>query len=93
MREKIRNKLNESLQPVSIEVVDESHRHAGHFNHGDNPKETHFVVQIVADKFTGLSKVARHRLIYSQLSKEFDLGLHALSIKAFAPNEFVDIGK
>ena len=61
--ETIRHKLTERLAPSRLEIVDESHRHAGHA--GARPEgETHFAVTIVAAAFAGLNRVARQRLVY-----------------------------
>lgn len=88
MLERITDKLKSLFKPAKIEVIDQSYLHAGHFKHPDNLKETHFVVIIVADRFIDLGQVERHKLIYSSLSKEFEEGLHALSIQAFTPEEY-----
>lgn len=82
---RIRDTLLQQFNPIVLEVVDDSARHAGHA--GASPEgETHFNVRIVSAKFTGLSRVARQRAINSALAPEFETGLHALSIKADAPS-------
>lgn len=81
---RIRDILMQQFAPVSLEVVDDSARHAGHA--GASPEgETHFNVRIVSAKFEGLGRVARQRAINTALAPEFESGLHALSIKAEAP--------
>jgi BolA protein len=82
----IRERLQDQLAPEQIKVVDESVQHAGHA--GANPGgESHFRLEIISGRFTGLSRVARHRLIYQALGDAFDQGLHALRIDAKAPGE------
>lgn len=82
----IQQKLNEALMPVRLEVIDESHLHAGHA--GARPQgESHFRVEIVSPRFAGKSRVDRQRMIYELLDDEFVNGLHALSLKALTPEE------
>lgn len=84
--ETIRRKLTERLAPTRLDLVDESHRHAGHA--GARPEgETHFAVTIVADAFTGLDRVARQRLVYDILADELATRVHALSLTTLAPGE------
>ena len=82
----IRRKLSERLEPVRLDIVDESHRHAGHA--GARPEgETHFAVTIVAACFAGLNRVARQRLVYAILADELASRVHALSLTTLAPDE------
>lgn len=84
--ERIREKLTEAFEPEQLDVVDDSARHAGHA--GASPQsETHFNVVIVAEAFRGLSRVQIQRTIHMALGDEFESGLHALSVKATAPEE------
>lgn len=84
--EQIRRKLSERFAPTRLEIVDESHRHAGH--PGARPGgETHFAVTIVSPAFAGLSRVARQRLVYQTLAEELATGVHALSLRTLAPAE------
>jgi BolA family transcriptional regulator, general stress-responsive regulator len=86
MRERIVQRLRETLEPSSLEVVDESDRHAGHA--GARPGGgTHYRVRIVSAKFAGLGRVARHRAVYELLPAEFADGLHALAVEAKTPGE------
>ena len=86
MREQILKKLQEAFHPSSLDVVDDSHKHAGHA--GARPGgETHFSVRIVSDAFQGLSRVARHRLIHDLLAAELRSTVHALAIQAKTPQE------
>jgi BolA protein len=82
----IRERLESKLAPLQIRIMDESLRHAGHM--GANPGgESHFTLEVVARQFKGLSRIARHRLIYEALGDAFNEGLHALRIEAKAPGE------
>jgi len=83
---KIRSKLELSLAPVELEIVDESHRHAGHS--GAQPGgETHFNVRIVSAAFEGKNRVERHRMIFGALQELMNAPVHALSLNALAPAE------
>lgn len=86
LSETIKYKLSEVLNPTKIEVVDESHLHAGHAG-ARAGGESHFAVTIVSEKFSGLSRVARHKLVYGILDEELKNGVHALRISAFTPGE------
>ena len=82
--EKITEKLNNALSPLSLNVIDESQKHAGHA--GARPEgETHFKVQIVSERFEGMSLVARHRLVNEILADELNTRVHALAISASPP--------
>jgi len=84
--EAIRSKLTAALQPASLEIVDDSHKHAGHA--GARPGgESHFTVRIVSASFEGLSRVARQRLVYGALKDELATDIHALAIEARTPAE------
>lgn len=82
--EEIQRRLS-VLSPETVEIEDESHRHAGH--EGAKSGGGHYILLIVSPRFTGLMTVARHRLIYNALGDLMQSGIHALSIKAFAPGE------
>jgi BolA protein len=82
----IEQKLTETLSPSSLEVIDESHKHAGHA--GSRPEgETHFRVEIIAPVFEGKSRVERQRLVYGVLSEEMAGPIHALALKTLSPSE------
>jgi BolA protein len=91
--DRIRAKLQAALAPASIEVIDESHRHAGHAHAVNRPGAvasaggTHFHVKVVSEAFKGKSLVERHRSINHLLRAEFDAGVHAVAIEAKAPGE------
>ncbi len=76
--------LRAALQPASLDVQDDSHLHAGHAGAREG---RHFTVALVSERFTGLSRVARHRLVYDALSSLMPRGIHALAIDARAPSD------
>lgn len=82
----MRQKLTHAFHPSVLEIVDESHLHAGHAG-ARAGGETHFRVAIVAEAFAGLSRVARHRKVHETLSEELAGGVHALAITARTPGE------
>lgn len=84
--ETIKDKLNRALKPVRLDIVDDSHRHAGHVGAKDSG-ETHFNVEVVSAGFADMSRVARQRLVYEALSAEMEGPIHALSIRALTPEE------
>ncbi len=82
----IREKLSARFAPTRIEVIDESHRHAGHA--GARPEgETHFSVTIVSAVFIGESRISRQRFVYQALAEELATRVHALSLTTLAPDE------
>ena len=82
----IRAAIERELSPTSIEIFDDSARHAGHA--GARPGgETHFRVYIVSPAFEGKGRIERHRMINGILSAELASGVHALAIHATAPGE------
>lgn len=83
MAEQIRERLQQSLAPSILEVLDEGYKHAGHANEGKG----HFHVRIVSTAFAGQLPIKRHRLVYAALQGLMDNGIHALSIDAKAPGE------
>jgi BolA family transcriptional regulator, general stress-responsive regulator len=86
MRDRIADKLTQGLNPERLDIVDESDRHKGHAGAREGG-ESHFRVYIVAEGFTGKSRVARHRMVYDLLGEEFAAGVHALAVQALAPGE------
>ena len=84
--ETIEHKLTESLSPLNLEVIDESHMHAGHA--GARPGgESHFRVEITAAAFEGKSRVDRQRLVYAALAEEMAGPIHALALKTTSPSD------
>lgn len=84
--QRMRQKLEAAFMPARLDLVDESHKHAGHA--GARPEgETHFRLVIVSDAFTGLGRIDRQRRIYDLLADELAERVHALSIRAMTPTE------
>ena len=84
LEEMIRQRLSR-LSPESLEVFDDSSEHAGHAGARDGGG--HFQLVIVAREFAGKTAVARHRLVYEALSDLMPKQIHALAIRAYAPEE------
>ncbi|HET9821394.1 MAG TPA: BolA family protein [Burkholderiaceae bacterium] len=82
--ERLEGVLREALAPVALEVQDDSHLHAGHAGAREG---RHFSVRIVSPAFEGLSRVARHRLVYDAARSLIAEGIHALAIEARTPAE------
>ncbi len=82
----ITSRLNDMLEPTRLEVVNESHLHAGHSG-DDGTGETHFAVSVESAHFAGLNRVARQRLVNRALADLLAGPIHALSIRATAPGE------
>lgn len=80
----IKQKLS-VLEPEKIEIVDESARHAGH--EGAKSGGGHYLLTIVSRKFSGKSALARHRMVYTALQEMMHKNIHALSVKAYTPEE------
>ena len=83
--ERIRALLADALQPLSLDVVDDSHKHAGHA--GARGGQGHFGVDIVSAAFAGKSPLARHRMVYAALGDLMQSDIHALAIRARTPEE------
>lgn len=84
--ESLERKIKEALRPVRLDVIDESHLHAGHA--GSRPGgDSHFKVTIVASSFAGKSRLQRQRMVNALLADEFAAGLHALSLITLTPEE------
>jgi BolA family transcriptional regulator, general stress-responsive regulator len=84
----IRGKLVRALAPTRLDIVNESHLHAGHRN-SPGTGESHFRVLVVSPVFAGKSRLARQRLINETLAEELKTRIHALAISAYAPDEAV----
>ena len=90
LRERMETRLKEAFATSEVQVIDESHKHAGHIVHAGGAAhggETHFRVRIVSAAFTGKSRVERHRAVNAVFAHEFSAGLHALALEARAPGE------
>jgi len=85
--DQLQAKLTADLSPFFLQVEDESAAHAGHAGSDGSGQGTHFRVRIGTKAFDGISRVARHRLVYDALQQFTDQGLHALAIEIVdAPN-------
>jgi BolA protein len=78
--ERIKSKLIDSLSPTHLELIDESGGHANHYE-SENGIVSHLKVIISSDLFKGLTKIQCHKLVNNTLKDEFNMGLHALTIK------------
>jgi BolA protein len=93
-RDAIERKLTAALSPERLDVIDESHLHAGHEHVEpgghmtfDGAGGTHLRIRIVSPAFAGLSRIERHRAVNDVLKDELAGGLHALAIEPAAPGE------
>ena len=85
----------QSLQPIELKLADDSYKHASHVEHlGDQAGvgETHFHLTLVSEKFEGLSRIDRQRLVNDLLADEFKNGLHALQMKLHSRIEYTKRG-
>jgi BolA protein len=83
----LRTRLTEALEPTRLEIIDQSAAHAGH--EGAKGGGGHYVVTIVSAAFAGLPLLKRHRLVYAAVGEAMKDEIHALSIRAYAPDESV----
>ncbi len=81
----LQSHLEATLSPQYIAIEDESARHVGHSGHGGGG---HYHVVIVANAFTGKSLLERHRMVYEAVDEVIGNEVHALSIKAYTPQEY-----
>ena len=81
----IRAAIEAALAPLSLEIEDESHRHAGHAGAADG--RGHSSVDVVSEAFAGLGPIARHRAVYAAVGELMTTDIHALSIRARTPSE------
>lgn len=82
--EQMRQRLA-TLAPIEIEIIDESHLHAGHA--GARSGRGHYTLRIRSGLFEGKNPIQRHRIVYEALGEMMQTDIHALSIKALAPGE------
>ena len=83
--DRIRAALQAALRPTALEVVDDSHKHAGH--EGARDGRGHFTVRVVSPAFAGKAPLARHRAVYAALGEMMQTDIHALAIEARTPDE------
>ena len=75
----IEQALQQRLNPIGLEVIDESHLHAGHAGAASG---RHFRVRVRSERFAGLTRIARHRLVYDAVAELIPQGIHTLAIEA-----------
>lgn len=88
VEQSMREKLMIALEPRRLDVINESHLHAGHRS-SPGTGESHFRILIVSDAFSGKPRLARHRMVNEALADELRGRVHALAIAAYAPDEKV----
>ncbi|WGF87325.1 BolA family protein [Marinivivus vitaminiproducens] len=86
----LRRAIETSIAPARLDIVDESHRHAGHAGSRE-AGETHFRVRIVAAAFEGKTQVARQRMVYAALDSLMRTDIHALQLQTLTPAEAGDL--
>ena len=82
---RIEAKLRAALEAESVEVVDETHLHAGHA--GARSGKGHFRVRVVSEQFAGLSRIQSQRLVFAALAEEMESDIHALAMQTLTPDE------
>ncbi len=88
---RLREKLMIALEPIRLDVINESEMHAGHRS-SPGTGESHFRVLIVSEAFTGRSRVERHRMVNEVLAGEVGGIIHALALATYAPGEKIFSG-
>jgi BolA family transcriptional regulator, general stress-responsive regulator len=81
----IRSRLEAALEPEALDIVDDSHRHAGHAGARDG--RGHFQVRILSRRFAGKKTVERHRMVYAALGSLMQTDIHALGLVASSPDD------
>jgi BolA protein len=82
----IRDRLTAAFAPEALEIVNDSHRHRGHAG-APGTGESHFTIKVVSAAFAGKSRLERHRMVNEVLAEALNGPVHALAIKALAPEE------
>ena len=82
----IRTKLTEAFAPSALDVVNDSHRHAGHAG-SPGTGTSHFAVKMVSSAFTGKTRLERHRMVNQVLADELSGKIHALAVTALSPED------
>ena len=83
VQQEIERQLQQQLNPVFLDVANESHQHSVPPN-----SETHFKVVVVSDAFDGRRKVARHQQVYAVLTEQLEGPVHALALHTYTPGEW-----
>jgi BolA protein len=86
VQDQIREKLTRAFAPLALDVVNDSHRHAGHAG-SPGTGESHFSIKVVSAAFDGKSRIERHRMVNDVLAEELSGKIHALAVKALTPEE------
>jgi stress-induced morphogen len=86
IEQSIREKLRSAFDPAVIDVVNDSHRHAGHAS-SPGTGESHFSVVVVSPVFAGKSRLERHRMVNAALAEELSGPVHALAVTALTPED------
>jgi BolA family transcriptional regulator, general stress-responsive regulator len=86
VEERIKEKLTKAFAPQSLEIVNDSDRHAGHAG-SPGTGESHFSVKVVSAAFAGKSRLERHRMVNEVLAEELAGKIHALAVSALTPEE------
>ena len=84
VEQSIREKLNAAFSPEALQVVNESHKHAGHAG-SPGTGESHFTVRVISGAFAGKSRLERHRMVNAVLADELTGKVHALAVTALSP--------
>ena len=87
---RMREALMVGLEPTRLDIINESEMHAGHRS-SPGTGESHFRMVVVSPKFTGKSRVDRHRMVNELLGSELKRGVHALALSTYAPGEALPI--
>ena len=82
----IEARLTAAFRPLEMEIVDQSHLHAGHAGAREGG-ESHFRVRVVSELFEGMSRIDRQRAVNRALKEPLDGPVHALSVETLAPSE------
>ncbi|MEO1749561.1 MAG: BolA family protein [Pseudomonadota bacterium] len=86
LEQSINRKLRDTFDPTDLEVINESHLHAGHQGGAmDGTGETHFRVRITASAFATMTRLQRHRAVNELLADELASGVHALAVEPSVP--------
>ncbi|MEZ5828919.1 MAG: BolA family protein [Hyphomicrobiales bacterium] len=86
VEDQITEKLTRAFAPLSLEVVNESHHHAGHAG-SPGTGESHFRINVVSEAFAGKSRLERHRMVNAVLAEELSGKIHALAVTALTPED------
>lgn len=86
VKQEITEALNAGLAPTALDVIDESHLHAGHGGWRES-SETHFRVRVTSPAFNGKTRLDRHRVVNALLARQLREGVHALALETRASDD------